>query len=104
MYPTAMVTSGDFNQVLSCFEKKGGYSVHTRNILAFQNVVSQCLLTDLGFSGTPFTWTNMRAGTANIKERLNRGTCNQDFLLKFLHYLVIHLPRTKFDHHPILVK
>lgn len=91
-----------FNQVLSATEKAGGNPVNRRNILAMQQMVSTCSLIDLGFSGSPFTWSNMRVGTSCIKERLDMGLCNQQFLHRFPDTLVLHLPRVRSDHHPYL--
>lgn len=64
---------GDFNQVLSGSEKKGGCPVNQRNMAALQAVVTGCSLVDMGFSGPRFTWSNMRLGSAAIRERLDRG-------------------------------
>lgn len=45
----------------------------------------------------------MQMGLAYIKEHLDRGLCNHRFLYNFPDTMVIHLPRTRSDHHPILV-
>lgn len=46
----------------------------------------------------------MRAGSANIKERLDRGLGSQSFIVTFPNLLVIHLPRMRSDHHLLLVR
>lgn len=94
---------GDFNQVLFATEKHGGCPVTYRHTRHFATFISDCALVDLGFSGPPFTWTNMRQGRANIKERLDRGLGNQAWIERHPHCLIRHLPRSRSDHLPILL-
>lgn len=95
---------GDFNQVLHSDEKKSGTPMHPRKIQAFHNMIMNFALVDMGYSGSPFTWTNLRAGLANIQQRLDRALCNLQWLTKFPGYHVLHLPRTRSDHSPLLVR
>jgi hypothetical protein len=60
-------------------------------------------LVDLGYNGNPFTWSNKRHGRAKIKERLDRGLYNQEWLLLFPDALVHHMPATASDHNPIKI-
>lgn len=46
---------GDYNQVLSVIEKKGGGPVCFRNMEGPRRVVTTCSLVDLGFSSSPYT-------------------------------------------------
>lgn len=69
-----------------------------------KNALAVCSLIDIGFFDPPFTWTNMRRGLANIREMLDRSLCNCILLLKFLESIVIHLPCTRSDHHPLVVR
>ncbi|XP_057811836.1 uncharacterized protein LOC131026078 [Salvia miltiorrhiza] len=48
---------GDFNETI---------------LSAFRDVIHECGLEDLGFSGIPYTWTNNQKGEDNIMERLDR--------------------------------
>ncbi|KAL8546266.1 hypothetical protein ACS0TY_006114 [Phlomoides rotata] len=61
----------------------------------FRLMVTNLYLQDLGFNGTEFTWTNRRAGEDNIQVHLDRALANPH---------VLHLPRYKSDHCPILVQ
>ncbi|XP_028058205.1 uncharacterized protein LOC114262062 [Camellia sinensis] len=65
--------------------------------------MDECHLTDLGFSGPKFTWTNGRHGLANIKERLDRALCNDQWHTLFPEAWVQHLPRVNSDHYPLLI-
>lgn len=45
----------------------------------------------------------MRRGSSNINEQLDRALCNQHWLKLHLDATVRHLPRTRFDHVPLLL-
>lgn len=62
---------GDFNQILWSDEKKGGTPFSRSHAQPFVDVVNNCGLCDLGFSGPKFTWSNMRNGLDNVQERLD---------------------------------
>lgn len=94
---------GDFNQVSENSEKRGGAPPSGARIWAFRECISNCGLIDLGFSGPRFTWTNMRKGLANVQERLDRVLCSRRWLNSFSEVRVLHLPRTRSDHCPLMV-
>lgn len=94
---------GDFNQVLHPDEKRGGRPITSTQTLSMWEMVDDCQLVDLGFSGPKFTWTNNRVGSARIRERLDRAFCNQSWRQRFLNHGIRHLPRIGSDHHPILI-
>ena len=58
---------------------------------------------DLGFNGPRFTWSNKMVGLANIKERLDRGFCDQEWQSMFPTAGVRHLGAVTSDHRPILL-
>ncbi|TXG63812.1 hypothetical protein EZV62_010806 [Acer yangbiense] len=58
--------AGDFNELLSISEKSGGSKKTIRDIIKFRQVVEDCDLIDLGFSGPMFTWNNKREGKDNV--------------------------------------
>ncbi|KAH1056048.1 hypothetical protein J1N35_034113 [Gossypium stocksii] len=47
---------GDFNEILYGFEKKGGIPRDERRMELFRNVLADCDLADVGYSGRWFTW------------------------------------------------
>lgn len=95
---------GDFNQTKCVVEKKGGRPSPLNPMNSFVHMIRECALIDLGFSGPPFTWTNMRKGEANIQEWLDRALANSSWLERFGDSQVIHLPRTRSDHNPLLLQ
>lgn len=97
------VVLGDFNEVLSESEKYGGRGVCFNRAARFNEMLNNCSLTDLGFYGPRFTWTNMRQTGGFIHERLDRAVANPSWRLKFPNAEVRHLPRVHSDHCPILL-
>lgn len=71
---TPWLLLGDFNCVLGPHEKKGRTPVDIAlAVRDFQQFISEANLQDMGFVGTPFTWSNQHSGPARILERLDRG-------------------------------
>jgi hypothetical protein len=73
-------------------EKSGGRSVGSPSQLEFLDFVHFNALVDLGFVGNRFTWSNHRSGKDNIRERLDRGLVNQDWIQSFPNSLLNHCP------------
>jgi hypothetical protein len=67
---------GDFNKVLVPFEKLGGNLWQQSLMQAFQHTLEACELTDLGFFGPKYTWSNCQERNALIRERLDKGVAN----------------------------
>lgn len=59
--------------------------------------------TDLGYYGANYTWVNNHEGLGLIKERLDCGVANHDWITMFPKTKVFHLLKEKFDHCPILI-
>jgi len=49
----------------------------------FNSTLNQCGLSDLGFVGNIFTWTNKLSGSDHIMERLDIFSANQNWIIKF---------------------
>ncbi|PKU78094.1 hypothetical protein MA16_Dca013160 [Dendrobium catenatum] len=64
----------------------------------FNHKISSCNLTDIGFSGSSFTWNRN-----NMWQRLDRLLFNNDWISKFNMTRVQHLSRTLSDHSPLLL-
>ncbi|KAL8523139.1 hypothetical protein ACS0TY_013203 [Phlomoides rotata] len=88
---TPWLCLGDFNEIFWSWEKCGGNSHRTRSMEDFWETASNLGLQDLGFSGLNFTWSNGRAGDANILVRLDRALASADWRSLFPGARVIHL-------------
>lgn len=74
--PSPWLCIGDFNEVVSLSEKWGGGGRQNNQMRNFQSVLNDCELSDLGFRGPKYTWSNCWEGFEFIKERLDRGVAN----------------------------
>jgi hypothetical protein len=99
----AWLLLGDFNSILSPSEKCGGHDFGSSSHNEFTDFVNSNALVDLGFVGNRFTWSNHRSGSANIRERLDRGFANQNWVHIFPNSLIKHFPAIQSDHCPILL-
>ncbi|KAA3453657.1 reverse transcriptase [Gossypium australe] len=95
--------TGDFNEILFSFEKKGGRTREERQMAAFRETLEHCELYDLGFSGQWCTWERGRLVDNNIRERLDRGVANTEWWKLFPGYKVSHLQHSFSNHCPIVV-
>lgn len=71
---------GDFNEALWDFEHLSASPRPEQQMIAFRDTLEVCGLVDLGFSGIPFTYDNLRAGVSNVKVRLDRATATNDVI------------------------
>ncbi|MBA0845224.1 hypothetical protein Goarm_022239 [Gossypium armourianum] len=70
---------------------------------AFWEVLRECYLSDLGFSGQWFTWEIGSLPSNNIRERLNRGVANIEWWDLFLEYSIEHMSHSFSDHCPVML-
>jgi hypothetical protein len=99
----AWLLLGDFNSILSPSEKCGGHDFGSSSHNELTDFVNSNALVDLGFVGNRFTWSNHISGSANIRERLDRGFANQNWVHIFPNSLINHFPAIPSDHCPILL-
>jgi hypothetical protein len=92
------VIIGDLNEILYSHEKEGGNPRPQPPMQAFRDVLTDCDLEDLGFSGDAFTWKRGR-----IRERLDRALANKSWQDMHPGSMVQHLEYMKSDHRPILL-
>lgn len=62
---------GDFNEMLSHSDKKGGRPQAEYQIDHFRRAVDNCLLRPVSFSGYKFTWSNRQIGAENVQEYID---------------------------------
>ncbi|CAN1315862.1 hypothetical protein LINPERPRIM_LOCUS29860 [Linum perenne] len=79
-------------------DRQGGAEFNASRCRAFNNCLDDCDLIDLGFSGPKFTWFH-----GQKKRRLDRVVFNAAWMSAFPGSSVLHLPRIRSDHRPILI-
>ncbi|PPS06205.1 hypothetical protein GOBAR_AA14443 [Gossypium barbadense] len=94
---------GDFNEITSSFEKKGGRLRPEGQMAEFRSALEDCSLHDIGFNGRWFTWEKGRFSFTNIRERLDRGVTSLQWIDLFPWFSLEHLNHSFSDHCPILV-
>jgi exonuclease III len=99
----AWLLMGDFNSILFSSENSGGSSFGSPSHLEFLDFVHSNALVDLSFVGNRFTWSNHKSGRDNIRERLDCGLANQDWIQIFPNSLLNYFPASQSDHCPILL-
>jgi len=70
---------GDFNEIASPDEKKGGTQVDLRICLHFSDWINECNLMDVNTVETKFTWRGPKwNGYGRVFKKLDRVLCNVD--------------------------
>ena len=100
---SAWLCVGDFNETLHASEHFSRTNRPEWQMRAFREVIDECSLQDLGWTGVPYTWDNRRAGEANVKARIDQAFANTDFLNYFEHARVRHISSIESDHCFVLV-
>ncbi|KAG5580340.1 hypothetical protein H5410_050967 [Solanum commersonii] len=97
-------TIGDFNVITSIEEKLGGMPCNINKSFEFISVIEACGLTDLGFTGIPYTWCNQRTAQARVWKRLDRSMVNDKWLEVMPQTTIEHLSSVGSDHNPLLME
>ncbi|XP_057432959.1 uncharacterized protein LOC130725784 [Lotus japonicus] len=92
------IVIGDFNAYQEASDKFGGADLNLHSMQRFNSCLLSCGLSDMGFKGPPFTWEGR-----GVKEWIDRGVCNPQWLHTFPESVVLHLPQLKSDHKPLLL-
>ncbi|KAK9938018.1 hypothetical protein M0R45_014779 [Rubus argutus] len=95
---TPWLVIGDFNELLWSFEKEGGAPWNPRRCHYLKNFVDSNNLLDIGYNGARFTWYRKEFGNFVIKERLDMGLINDDWLLLWPNSCITHLSLITSDH------
>jgi hypothetical protein len=98
------ICAGDFNEITSQEEQLGRNERSEAQMNLFRHCLMDCRLTDLGYSGYPFTWDNRREGSDNVQARLDRAMGDIAFLQLFPQTCVEHIPSEESDHFALLIK
>lgn len=99
----AWLMVGDFNEITSNLEKKGGRKRTESSFLAFKNMLANCGMIEFPHSGNFFSWAGRRR-SGRIQCRLDIAVGNEDWHQIFSHTDVEYLLRWGSDHRPVLVR
>ncbi|KAL9686603.1 hypothetical protein QQ045_030996 [Rhodiola kirilowii] len=94
---------GDFNEILCSSESQGPNSRPNWQMNNFRSVLDDCNLSDLGYVGYPFTFSNRRMGEAEVKVRLDRVVANAVWRQVFPSSVVSHMHLYTSDHQLIML-
>ncbi|KAL7111975.1 hypothetical protein ACP275_05G123500 [Erythranthe tilingii] len=97
------MVGGDFNEILDNTEKEGGPPRLPSSIRAFMEAMEECALSDIGFTGDQFTWSNNRQYPDTVRCRLDRVYATLDWITMYPHAQVSHLDYLGSDHCPIML-
>ena len=92
---------GDYNEILTEDEKRGGNSRPAWQMEQFQMVVDECNFQEIPFTGPKMTWCR-GGGNDSIFERLDRGLANQEWMERFKWSLEDHPMVSTSDHLPLV--
>lgn len=99
-YKGPWLLGGDFNEITHASDKFGGKNINNSSANKFLDCINYCHLSNLGYKGNRYTWTNSRYNNYNILERIDRFFANYEWLNHYPDALVTHLPCTHSDHCP----
>lgn len=83
---------GDFNELLTHEDKRGGRPYPQRLISEFQEVVAECELNSLNLEGSHFMWERSRGFPRWIQEKLDYVFATDAFLQIFSQLRARNLP------------
>ncbi|KAL9685480.1 hypothetical protein QQ045_022930 [Rhodiola kirilowii] len=81
---------GDFNEVTYSWEMDSKRERQAWQMKIFRDCLDDCELSDMGFKGRPFTYSNRRKGENEVKARLNRVLENERWRTSYPRAVVKH--------------
>ena len=99
----AWMMIGDFNEITSNAEKKGGRKRAETSFLPFKTMLTNCGMIEFPSKGNTMSWAGRRKN-GRIQCRLDRAVGNEDWHNIFSHTDVEYLLRWGSDHRPVLAK
>jgi hypothetical protein len=75
-----------------------------RQMELFREALEECYLSDLGYKGPSFTWTNGQEGEGFVKARLDRAVANRGWCELYQLVDVCVLAARSLDHKPLVVQ
>ncbi|KAG7586642.1 Reverse transcriptase zinc-binding domain [Arabidopsis thaliana x Arabidopsis arenosa] len=94
---------GDLNEIWDNSEKFGGPARDESSFIPFRNMIQDCRLRDVPFSGNMFSWAGKR-NDMWIQIRLDRALGNAEWFHLFPRVQSEYLERVGSDHRPLLTR
>lgn len=95
---------GDFNDLLTSDDKRGGAERPSWLYNGFRSAVNDCNLHDLPLEGYQFTWFKSLGTPRAVEERLDRVLHSSSWISLFPSARLLNLVAATSDHSPILLK
>lgn len=89
---------GDYNGIVSQSEKSGGRLQPVRQLDRVRQAIHLYGFQDLGFVGSPFTWSKTDCVEGQMRIRLDRALANNAWRLLFHGATVHHISMSTSDH------
>jgi hypothetical protein len=101
--PMAWLCIGDFNEIVEQSEKWGANPRKEGQMKLFRSALEKCNLSDLGYSGAKFTWTNCQPNGNFINVQLDHAVANTQWCSMFKEASVQVLAGRSSYHKPLLL-
>ncbi|CAM8948104.1 unnamed protein product [Rhodiola kirilowii] len=94
---------GDFNEVVCDDEVKGTRPRQVWQMNNFREALKDCGLSDLGFRGYLFTFSNRREGEHEMRARLDRAVADDHWRNSFPNAMISHCHLLTSDHQMLIL-
>ncbi|XP_021773606.1 uncharacterized protein LOC110737576 [Chenopodium quinoa] len=93
---------GDFNAVLSVFDKMNGAAISNYETRDFQQCLDDLALVEIKSKGSFYSWCNKAHSGPRTFSRIDRGIVNQAWMNSYGHVEALYLPPSLSDHNPLV--
>lgn len=97
------VLGGDFNEIISQDDKRGGIQRTESSFSLFRSFIRDMEMREVPFCGRRWTWANNRQGEGFIEEMLDMFFGSADWFLDFEKSKVSHILLQSSDHSMIML-
>ncbi|CAA0823185.1 Unknown protein, partial [Striga hermonthica] len=100
---TCWMIAGDWNDIISNEEKRGGLRRLESSFSEFRQFIEEMEMLEVDQQGSFFTWGNNRASDGYVEERLDKVFSSWDWMTNFPNMKVSNFYRSASDHNVILI-
>jgi exonuclease III len=101
--PEPWLCVGDFNEITYQEEKTGEARRREGQMASFRSALEDCYLTNLGYHGPRYTWSNKRTDGTVTRVRLDRAMATSTWCKHHRSMEVCVLVARSSDHNPVMV-